>query len=306
MRTNFPTDRLINVRLEITAQLPRVNIRNTGSKRPQPLVRSMRTLRTGRRVENELLRRHKPVESVNRESCALALHTRSKGNSGTVRQCFIKGKLLLLGTWGRKCARVSYLDGTDGGGRQRLQVLRVQKVSRPSSQHFQHLDGKSAGLARRVCGGDAVVHGLLADPLPRRAALPRWIRAFSQDRNRGRCDHDPILVEMAKQFMCGGVFLLLLLLPPQKSNKKATPTRRPIVKSEIRQKEIDGGANRKKDNVLNPQHRRAVCELNPCVLHPPAVALTVWPQVRARTARRLREPWAQEITPPPSGEQHPS
>lgn len=38
--------------------------------------------------------------------------------------------------------------------------------------------------------------------LSRRAALPRWIRAISQDRNRGRCDHDPILVEF-KIFMCG-------------------------------------------------------------------------------------------------------
>lgn len=108
---------------------------------------------------------------------------------------------------------VSYLNGTDGCGRQRLQVLRVQKVSRPCSQHFQHLYGKSAGLARRISGRDAVVHGLLADPLPRRAALPRWIGAISQDRDRGRCDHDPILVKMVKEFMCVCVFLLRLLFP---------------------------------------------------------------------------------------------
>lgn len=38
--------------------------------------------------------------------------------------------------------------------------------------------------------------------LPRGAALPRWIRAISQDRDRGRCDHDPILVEMVEKYMC--------------------------------------------------------------------------------------------------------
>lgn len=38
--------------------------------------------------------------------------------------------------------------------------------------------------------------------LPRGAALPRWIRAISQDRERGRCDHDPILEEMVKKCMC--------------------------------------------------------------------------------------------------------
>lgn len=129
--------------------------------------------------------------------------------------------VLVLSVW-MKSSRVSYLDGTDGCGRQRLQVLRVQKVSRPSSQHFQHLYGKSAGLARRVSRRDAVVHGLLADPLPRRAALPSWIGAISQDRDRGRCDHDPILVEMVKEFMCVGVFLLRLLFP--KTNEKPTPS----------------------------------------------------------------------------------
>lgn len=82
----------------------------------------------------------------------------------------------------------------------------MQEVSCPSREHFQHLDGKTTGLARRVCGRDGVVDGLLADLLPRRAALPRWIRAISQDRDRGRCDHDPILVEMVEKFMCGIFF----------------------------------------------------------------------------------------------------
>lgn len=82
----------------------------------------------------------------------------------------------------------------------------MQEVSCPSRQHFQHLDGKTTGLARRVCGRDGVVDGLLADLLSRRAALPRWIRAISQDRDRGRCDHDPILVEMVEKFMCGIFF----------------------------------------------------------------------------------------------------
>lgn len=84
------------------------------------------------------------------------------------------------------------------------------------------------------------MHGLLADPLPRRAAPPRWIGAISQDRDRGRCDHDPILVEMVKEFMCVGVFLLRLLFP--KINKKPTACRS---RSEIRgspEKERNRGA----------------------------------------------------------------
>lgn len=50
---------------------------------------------------------------------------------------------------------------------------------------------------------DGSVADLVCALLSRRAALPRWIRAISQDRNRGRCDHDPILVEFVKKFMCG-------------------------------------------------------------------------------------------------------
>ena len=38
--------------------------------------------------------------------------------------------------------------------------------------------------------------------LPGGAALPRWIRAISQDRDSGRCDHDPILVKMVEKDMC--------------------------------------------------------------------------------------------------------
>lgn len=38
--------------------------------------------------------------------------------------------------------------------------------------------------------------------LPRGAALPRWILAVSQDRDRGRCDHDPILVKKVETYMC--------------------------------------------------------------------------------------------------------
>lgn len=153
-------------------------------------------------------------------------------------------------------AGFSYLDGADRGGRQRLQVLRVQKVSRPCSQHFQHLYGKSAGLARRVCGRDAVVHGLLADPLPRRAALPRWIGAISQDRHRGRCDHDPILVIVVDEFMCGGVFpsSSSSFFPP-KINAKPTPRRIRAVKSEIRQRERDRGG---KSRFKSPGQARNV------------------------------------------------
>lgn len=47
------------------------------------------------------------------------------------------------------------------------------------------------------------VAGLVCALLSRRAALPRWIRAISQDRNRGRCDHDPIRIEFVKKCMCG-------------------------------------------------------------------------------------------------------
>lgn len=50
---------------------------------------------------------------------------------------------------------------------------------------------------------DGSVADLVCALLSRGAALPRWIRAISQDRNRGRCDHDPILVEFVKKFMCG-------------------------------------------------------------------------------------------------------
>lgn len=50
---------------------------------------------------------------------------------------------------------------------------------------------------------DGSVADLVCALLPRGAALPRWIRAISQDRNRGRCDHDPILVEFVNKFMCG-------------------------------------------------------------------------------------------------------
>lgn len=50
---------------------------------------------------------------------------------------------------------------------------------------------------------DGSVADLLCALLSRRAALPRRIGAISQDRNRGRCDHDPILVEFVKKFMCG-------------------------------------------------------------------------------------------------------
>ena len=52
------------------------------------------------------------------------------------------------------------------------------------------------------------MHGLLADLrcalLPGGAVLPRWIRAISQDRDRGRCAHDPILLEMAEKYMWKG------------------------------------------------------------------------------------------------------
>lgn len=49
---------------------------------------------------------------------------------------------------------------------------------------------------------DGVLSDLRCALLPRGAALPRWIGAISQDRDRGRCDHDPILVEMVKKCMC--------------------------------------------------------------------------------------------------------
>lgn len=58
-----------------------------------------------------------------------------------------------------------------------------------------------------------MVHGLLADPLPLRAPLPRWIAAVSQDRDGRRCDHDPILLQLVTEFMCVGVFLLRLPSP---------------------------------------------------------------------------------------------
>lgn len=50
---------------------------------------------------------------------------------------------------------------------------------------------------------DGSLSDLVCALLSRGAALPRWIRAISQDRNRGRCDHDPILVEFVKKCMCG-------------------------------------------------------------------------------------------------------
>lgn len=95
------------------------------------------------------------------------------------------------------------------------------------------------------------MHGLLADPPPRRAALPRWIGAISQDRDRGRCDHDPILVEMVKEFMCVGVFLLRLFPPKSTKSQQRVEA---AVKLEVhqRKREMDG------KTILDPQHRRVV------------------------------------------------
>lgn len=49
---------------------------------------------------------------------------------------------------------------------------------------------------------DGMLSDLRCALLPRGAAIPRWIGAISQDRDRGRCDHDPNLVEMVKKCMC--------------------------------------------------------------------------------------------------------
>ena len=38
--------------------------------------------------------------------------------------------------------------------------------------------------------------------LCRRGALPHRIDAISQDRDRGRCDHDPILIEIEEKYIC--------------------------------------------------------------------------------------------------------
>lgn len=82
----------------------------------------------------------------------------------------------------------------------------MQNVSCPSREHFQNLYGKTTGLSRGVHGRDGVVHGRMSGlhcaPVHQGAALPRWIRAVSQDRDRGRCDHDPILVQMVEKCMC--------------------------------------------------------------------------------------------------------
>lgn len=125
-------------------------------------------------------------------------------------------------------------------------------------------------MARRVCGRDGVVAGWLADDrcalLPRGAALPRWIRAISQDRDRGRCDHDPILVEMVEKDMC-------------------------VVKEKPN---TDEGGRRfratNKRKTLNPRYARWwwCWEQNPCVKPEPAsrplpgVSVTVWLRVRER------------------------
>lgn len=87
----------------------------------------------------------------------------------------------------------SYLDGTHWGGGQRLQILRVQNVSRPCSEHFQKLNGNSLCLPcwiRRRCG----VEERLTDAVIPRTAWPSCtVITIFQSRRRWRCDHVPIV-----------------------------------------------------------------------------------------------------------------
>lgn len=74
----------------------------------------------------------------------------------------------------------------------------MQDVSRPSRQHFEHLDGESLRLALGVRGGHGALRGAGTAP------PPRCVGALREDRHRWGRAHDPDGAEGAKWFITSG------------------------------------------------------------------------------------------------------